>query len=103
MMMELKIFSRWREGAVIKYPIRTIGAMLVLIGVAVWSGAAQSQVFTMNRSDSGFAYRQVIPDRESDSGLAIPARLHRQIVIAFTAPMRRKPPANRFRAAASAC
>jgi len=63
----------------IKYSIRVIGATLVLIGVAVWSGIAQSQVIAMNlRSDAGYSYHQIAPD--DDGELAIPARLHRQIV-----------------------
>jgi lipoprotein-anchoring transpeptidase ErfK/SrfK len=61
--------------------IRAIGAMLVMVGIAAWTGAAHSQLLAMNgRNDAGVVYRQAAPDHESDSGLAFPARLHRQIV-----------------------
>lgn len=63
----------------IKYSIRIIGATLVLIAFAAWSGIAQSQVIAMNlRSDAGYSYRQIAPD--DDGEFAISARLHRQIV-----------------------
>jgi lipoprotein-anchoring transpeptidase ErfK/SrfK len=63
----------------IKYSIRIIGATLVLIAFAAWSGIAQSQVIAMNlRSDAGYSYRQIAPD--DDGEFAIPARVHRQIV-----------------------
>ncbi len=62
----------------IKYFIR-VGATLVLIETAVWSGTALSQVIAMNlRSDAGYSYHQLAPD--NDGEFAIPARLHRQIV-----------------------
>jgi lipoprotein-anchoring transpeptidase ErfK/SrfK len=62
-----------------KHSIRAIGATLVLIGAAVCSGAAQSQVIAINlRSDAAYSYHQIAPD--NDGEFAVPARLHRQIV-----------------------
>jgi len=63
----------------IKHCVRVIGATLLLIGAAIWSGTPQSQVIAMNlRSDAGYSYHQLRPD--NDGEFAIPARLHRQIV-----------------------
>ena len=63
----------------IKHSIRAIVATLALVGAAVWSGAAQSQVIAMNLgSDAGYSYHQIALDNDGD--FTIPARLHRQIV-----------------------
>jgi len=61
-----------------KYSIRIIGATLVLIGAAVSSGTAESQVIAMNLRDAGYSHRQIAPS--DDGEFAIAARLHRQIV-----------------------
>jgi hypothetical protein len=64
---------------IIKYSTQVIGVTLVLIGAAVCSGTAQSQVIAMNlRSDASYSYHQLAPD--NDGEFAMPMRLHRQIV-----------------------
>ena len=64
---------------IIKYSTQVIGVTLVLIGAAVCSGTAQSQVIAMNlRSDASYSYHQLGPD--NDGEFAMPMRLHRQIV-----------------------
>jgi len=61
--------------------VRAVGVTLLIIAAAVWTGSAHSQNIAMNmRSDDGSALRQVARDAMTDATLAIPARLHRQVV-----------------------
>ncbi len=61
-----------------KNVIRIVGATVLLVGAAVWPGAAASQTIAINLQGDGYSSRQIAQHDDGES--AIPPRLHRQIV-----------------------